>query len=223
MARYPRIKQSQYLDAIRLFHWATKEHFIEWFTGRTNRHRRTEVILPRLVRSGKIVSATYGKRKVYASKSRARSGIYIDHGLGCTEGLIRIVRARKDCTVVPERHFRGIGSVPEWGVVYPNQKMLLFEFSTKNNFEHPWVMANKINRYRENLPKIEEKFSSQAVVLFVLDINRARVESFIKRKYPVGDKFFFTDYETFRSVEPAKQITEKIYLWEDGGVYPLSK
>ena len=256
----------RYVEAAQVFHWATKEHFILWFTGDALRHRRTESVLHKLVQKGKLRSVRFGKRLVYTVPRRTKGKIptlvkdktayeagvsekavlganKIIHGLACTESLVRLWRARTDGEIIAERHFYGLGAVPEWGIRYPNGKMLLFEFCTKSNFLFSNNMNGKLSAYQAHLQDIESKFNAEAVVLFVLDISRDNVERYVGsldgRSAPsptanasalhVGDTFpfnplFFTDYETFLKVPIGKQLTEPIYFWcHDGRLYPLSK
>ena len=219
----------QYIEAAQLFHWATKEQFVIWFTGERNRHKRTEVMLPRLERMGKLTSAWYRKKKVYAVKRRNRNRLYgqlyypnFEHGIGCTEGLVRFWRSDRNGYIIPEMHFRGFGSVPEWGILYPNGKLLLFEFCTEDNFKRYREVKSKIARYRKNLHLIEEKFKGEAVVLFVADVKREKLDSFIWQHKPFGEEFFFTDYQTFLNEPIGHQLTASIYIWgENGWPYPL--
>jgi hypothetical protein len=207
--------KENYLEAAQLFHWAVREHYVAWFTGRFERHRRTEVMLPRLVKKGKLVAVRYGNHLVY-STPRRKSGL-IDHGLGCTEGLVRVWRSRMDGAIIPERFFRGYGSVPEWGIWYPPGKLLLYEYSSQNNFEQARIVKTKITKYQTNLPELKNYFAAEkATVLFVIDITRERVKNFIDREKPDGP-FFFTDYETFKNVPLGEQLNAPIYFWGDDG------
>lgn len=220
------IGKDDYLEAAQIFNWATKEHYILWFTGRLDRHRRTEVILPRLVKKGKLKSYRYGKRFIYIAPRMGRNNrVYynIEHGLACTEGLVRIWRSKMDGIIIVERHFRGLGSVPEWGIRFPNKKLLLYEHCTENNFTHAGMIKGKVTKYLENLPDIESKYQGEGIVLFVLDVDRKRVESFVSRNKPIGEPFFFTDYQTFIKVPIGKQLSTTIYIWGvDGDTYPLT-
>src|SRR5258706_10855683 len=151
------IPMDRYIEAAQVFHWATKEHFSLWFTGRLDRHRRTESVLHKLVLKDRLRCVRFGKRLVYTVPRRTKGKIptlvtekktyeagvseaaviganKIVHGLACTESLIRFWRSRADGEIVAERFFYGLGAVPEWGIRYPNGKMLLFEFCTKSNF-----------------------------------------------------------------------------------------
>ncbi|MCI0529403.1 MAG: hypothetical protein L0Y56_18340, partial [Nitrospira sp.] len=96
----------------------------------------------------------------------------IVHGLACTECLVRFWRSRMDGEIIAERYFYRLGAVPEWGIRYPNGKLLLFEFCTESNFLHSNMVKGKINAYKRYLEKIEEKFQAKAIVLFVLDVPR---------------------------------------------------
>jgi hypothetical protein len=57
--------------------------------------------------------------------------------------------------------------------------MLLFEFCTENNFHFSNNMNGKLSAYKRHLEGIERKFNSHAIVLFVLDISREKVERFV--------------------------------------------
>lgn len=219
------ISQKKYLTAAQLFDWATKDQYKLWFTGSTGRHRRTEVILPRLVAQKKLIEFAYGKRKVYTvprKELREDHYLFIDHGLGCTEGLIRFFWAQMNGEIVQERYFAGCGVYPEWGIRYPNGKMLLFEFSTKSDFQTTNKIVNKLATYRNSIPKINQKFGTSSMLVFVLDIEREKVERFVEKEKPMRLPVFFTDYKTFREVPIRKQMTSSIYFWGgDGRICPL--
>jgi hypothetical protein len=206
------IGKDQYLKAAQVFHWATREHYAEWFTGEPGRHRRTEVMLPRLVRKGKLRVARYGRWIVYSAPRRARGENYnIPHGLACTEGLVRFWRSDMTAEIIPERAFRGGGVIPEWGLRFSNGNLLLYEFCTEDNFQRYGLVKGKMNRYQKIYP--------EAFVLFVIDTEREKVEKFVSKI--TGDNFFFTDYETFKSVPIGQQLIAPIYFWCDGRVHPL--
>lgn len=219
------ISQKRYLKAAQVFHWATKDHFTLWFTGSTNRSKRTEVILPRLVKKGSLVATKHGKKLVYACPRRVRNpGFFskIDHGLGCTEGLIRFWWSDMSAEIIEERYFYGCGSVPEWGLRYSTGKMILFEYCTADNFKRLSVMKRKLTAYRNNLETINRKFEREGIIVFVCDVPRKRVIQFIEKVKPAGLPVFFTDYEMFKRVGIGHQLAAPIYLWgEDGLSYPL--
>ncbi len=239
-----------YLDAAAVFHYATKEHFNLLLTGSSRRNTRTETVLLRLSKRKKLKAIKYGKKLVYVAPQKAKGKNFEDlaiypkivHGLSCTEGLVRFWRARTEGEIVAERFFYGCGIVPEWGIRYPNGKMLLFEFSTKSNFQFSGLMNGKLNAYRRNLAKIEEKFSAMAVVVFVLDVSRVTVERYVGTlKREVGsvadgdqsalyggdgfpfDPFYFVDNETFLKVLIGQQLKAPIYFGMDGKEYPLTE
>ena len=228
-----------FLSWAQVFHWAEKGDFLLAITGQEpKRHRRTEIILRRLVQRKKLRAVRYGKKLIYALPRKTKnfdeftgmSKIY--HGLACTKSLVRIYRSGMDGEIIAERYFRRLGSVPEVAIRFPNGTMLLLEFSTKSNFLYSELMNGKINAYIRNLPMIEKKFEAKAVVLFVLDVPRATVKKYIeslKREdgsdavgvataSAEGDRFpltpfLFVDYETFLKVPIGKQLTETIYFW----------
>jgi len=207
------ISQDDYMKAGQIFHWAFADHYKLWFTGKLDRHRRTETMLPRLVRKGLLVEAYFGKRKVYAVKRL--QGTLIGHGLGVTETIVRIHKKGDDGVYLPERIFKGQSSVPDWGLK-KNGNLLLVEYSTQNNFEAARIIKTKMSSYRKNLPKIVATFGvDNAYVLFVLDVSLERVQNFIA-KNRFQDPYFFVDFETFKSVPFEDQLSNEIYLWGDG-------
>src|SRR5215204_2817347 len=131
------IPMELYIEASSVFHWATKRHYQLWFTGQeSKRHRRSESVLLRLVKKGKLRSVLYGSRLIYTlPKKVKRSGLEkVVHGLACTECLVRFYRSKMDGVAIAEKYFQGMGCVPEWGIIYPDGKLLLFEFCTKSNY-----------------------------------------------------------------------------------------
>lgn len=264
MARHT-IPIYRYLEAAQVFHWFTKEHITLWFLGFLTRHRRTEDVLPILVQKGKLRSLKFGKKLVYIAPRRTKGKLpvllkekpgyeprvteaaitqknKIEHGLGCTECLMRFFLSRMDGEIIAERFFYGLGVVPEWGIRYPNGKLLLLEYSTEDNFLRSNLMKAKINAYLRHLEKIEEKFEAKAIVLFVIDVSRVKVEGFVnmvKREDGSGaadapaalyegdrfplNPFYFTDYKTFLGIPIGQQLAAPIYFWIDGKEYPLKK
>jgi len=221
------ITQKQYKQFAQVAHWFTQEHCNIWFTGSTKRTKRTEVILPRLVKKGEIVAIRLDKKLVYTCNRKFRHpGYYykVEHGLGCTEGLVRFWRSDMSAEVIEERHFRGCGSMPEWGLRYESGKMLLFEYCTYSNVTMTNGLIGKLVAYPKTLGNINRKFNGNGILVFVCDLSRKRLLSFLSRKIPVGIPAFFTDYDTFKTVPIGQQLTAPIYLWgEDGQPYPLVK
>lgn len=176
-------------------------------------------MLPRLVKAGRLIAVRDGKRFVYAAPRRCRGkALFIKHGLGCTEGLVRIWRSRMNSEIVPESKFKGLGVIPEWGIRYPDRKtMILYEFLTEDYFNRSNKMKAKLNAYRKYLPVITERFAvEKSTVLFVIEAERGRVINYVKKYGNAEDRFFYTDYETFKSVQIPNQLTEKIYVWFGG-------
>ena len=229
MPRHPSLRISDYLEIAQVFHWASRDHFVSFFTGKVQRHKRTETLLPRLVRRNKLRVAKLGKKHVYSAPRKARKMIdfddpLIEHGVACTEGLVRFYRADMNCTLISEKFFRALRLrvCPEWGIVYPNGKLLLFEFSTTSNFNHGGVLKSKITRYEKTILEFETAFKAEAIVLFVLDVSKETFRLFLNRYVPMDGKFFFTDYATFTCVPLGSQLKAPIYVWgRDGKVYPL--
>lgn len=243
------IQKKEYLKAGQCFHWATVDHYKTWFTGRSGRHKRTETILPRLVQAGKLRALRYGKKLVYSVPRRTRKKlenhfygdketlkkhgdqialeIYrVDHGLACTEGLVRFWRSKMEGIIIPEKYFRSINGgssgLPEWGIIYPNGSMLLYEHCTADNFYRPRHVERKVIRYQENIYTLEKHFKKKAIFVFVLDVPRLMVERFVKTLLPIGNQFFFTNYDSFLCVPIDKQLVTPIYIWgEDGKSYSL--
>jgi hypothetical protein len=180
----------------------------------------------------KLRTAPYGKKLVYALPRTTKNFdefemmSKIRHGLACTEALVRFYRSRTDGEIIAERFFRGCGSVPEWGIRYPDGKLLLSEVSMKSNFEYTELMNGKLNAYDRNIEKIEEKFQAKPIVVFVIDIPRERVERYVRSLKREKGPYWFTDLQTFLSVPLApqgNQLTAPIYYWLDGKEYPLKK
>lgn len=264
MARHT-IPIERYIEAAQVFHWFTKEHIILWLLGFLERHRRTESVLHKLVQKGKLRSVKFGKRLVYTVPRRTKGKLpvlktekhdyepkvseeaisgrnKIVHGLACTECLVRFWLSRTDGEIIAERYFYGLRIVPEWGIRYPNMKLLLLEFCTEDNFLHSNIMKGKINAYIRHLEKIEAEFQAKPIVLFVIDIPRDKVERFVgtlrREVGPVADgeqsalyggdtfplnPFFFTDYKAFLDIPFGQQLAAPIYIWMDGKEYPLTK
>lgn len=212
------ISKDLYLKTSQLFYWATVEHYTMWFTGENKRHGRSEVMLKRLSDKGKLKAYQPKKfGRIYYACLRVKN-TDVDHGLGCTEGLVRFWRSDMTGTIISSRFFRGLGSVPEWGIKYANGSLLLYEFCTADNFRR--VLKTKIIKYQSNLSQIEERFSGKAVVVFVCDVSAERIQSLLSRMDSNG-QLFFVDYTTFKQVEIGHQLSSPIYFWEDGKTYPL--
>lgn len=219
--RTPTIPKMEYLKAGQIFdNWASKVHYVLFLTGSVERHRRTEIMLPRLEKSGKLISKRFGRKKIYIVPRR-KGERYIEHGLGCTECLVRFYRSDINGIIIPERKLRGFHIRPDGGIIYPNNKILLFEFCTESNLESGAVKS-KVTRYENNLDRLEHKFKVTAIVVFIIDVHRLRVDRFVQRYVPMDDVFYFTDYHTFLNTEYGNQLSDGIYInGEDGWPYAL--
>jgi len=228
----------RYYEVASVFHWATKRHYQLWFTGQeSKRHRRSEKVLPRLVKKGKLVSHRYGSKLIYKKAKRGMNFLHeinmfrlIEHGLGCTETLVRFFRSDIEGMAIGERHFVGLGVIPDGGILYPDGKILLFEFTTKHNFYYSGNMNSKLGTYKTNLSRIEKKFLADGFVVFIVDIPKETLERYVLELSQAGSvsdalhNAFFVDYKTFLTVPIGQQLTAPIYLWgADGKSYPLRK
>ena len=208
----PTIPSRIYEKFFQLVICATSKQVREWVAGSAERHERTERVLRRLVMRKKLKSVKTGVTNIYYAPKYKEIG-NIEHGLGTTEGLVRFWRSDQTGEIIPSRHFRGMGSVPEWGMKF-GDTLLLYEFCTKDNYYAR--LRKKLDAYNKNLPKIEEKYG-KGFVVFVCDVHGDYVKNFD----PKPDWAVFTDYETFKSVPIGNQLTASIYFWKDVGEVPL--
>lgn len=127
-----------------------------------------------------------------------------------------------EAEVIQERMFYGGGCVPDFGLAYPSGKMILCEYSSEDNFHRPHNIKDKLAAYRKFLPGIQERFGMEAVLVFVLDVSRIKVQKFVDKEKPTGLPVFFTDMDMFCRVGIGHQLEAPIYIWgEDGLAYPL--
>lgn len=207
------ITQEVYLKLAQVFDWASKEHYILWFTGQVDRHRRTEVMLPRLVRTGKLTVTKYHHKNVYAAPRLTKGQIWnIEHGLGVTEGMVRLIISDRKVEIIPERWFpkHRYKIHPDFGLKYP-ESTLFFEFCTRDNAMRLWNIRSKIKRYQD----------LSGIVLFVLDIEREKVVD-LAGKLLSGGAFWFIDYATFKNAPFGEQLTFPYYInGGKGDVLPL--
>jgi hypothetical protein len=206
--------QQQYLKISQLFDWATARHYTLFLTGNETRIHSAESVLPHLVHKGYLKRTRYGHKFVYRVP-RLCKGVWddevqIEHGLGVTEGLVRFFRSDPTGLIIPSRKYRGKGIIPEWAIQY--QRVLAYEFCTEDNARRLTVIKSKLSRYQKLFPDYS--------VLFVMDVQREKVEELVKRLDPDG-MFYFTDYATFKEVSIGEQLTAPIYLWKDLDSYPL--
>lgn len=214
MPTHSSITQEAFLKVAQVFNWATKNHYIIWFTGEhLERHRRIEILLKRLSDKGKLRVARYGNKLVYIAPRHRKSidDFQINHGLGVTEGLVRLLVSDRTTTIIPERKFK-TKVRPEFGLVYKDST-LLYEFCTRDNAKRLDVLRRKVNGYNTFI-------KDNQVVLFVMQLTREEVVDVINHLKPSGP-FMFTDLATFMAVPLGNQLKAGIYIWEDGNEYPL--
>lgn len=227
-------------------HWASKRQIQIGVRGfEEKRYTTLERFLNRNERNKKLRVAwrrhsKYGTVKVYAKPQTTRNfnlenyeGLY--HGYCCTECLIRFL-VSKEGKPYPQRAFRGYGRIPEFAIKYENGKILLVEFSTNHDTEYSGKLRGKIFGYADCLPQIEKDFGAEAIVVFILEVEREEVKRKVERFVGANGSdaslfanggsprtpFFFTDYKTFLDVPLGRALQEPIYIYKDGKEYPLS-
>lgn len=216
----PTIPIESYVEASRVFHWASMRHYQLWFTGQAaKRHRRSETVLNKLVKKGKLRAIRYGSKLIYNSRRVKDEFLVVPkvpHGLACTEALVRIWRSRMEGVVVPEKYFTHFGAVPEWGIIYPNHTILLFEYCSKTDFHYTGKINTKLSNYERWAERIGESFKAKPIVLFLIDEKRDLVKEFAK-----GHEYYFCDWYTFVQNNLSKADTAPIYFWSDWENQPL--
>jgi hypothetical protein len=95
--------------------------------------------------------------------------------------------------------------------------MLMFEYSTADNFRRNRLMRKKLTAYRKHLPSIETWFDANGRVLFVFDAPRHRVKSFVRPQGHLDDPFYYVDLKSFMDVQIGGQLTAPIYFWGGDG------
>ena len=214
--RHPTL--DEYKRVAQLFDWAGRVHFTLYFHGENIRDGRSERVLKLLKDQEYLIAQVFGKVLIYSVRRRNRDGKHrgaeqIEHGLGHTIGLVRVRLADNQGIFSSGRNYKEYGFVPEWEVIYPTGKKLLFEFCTRDNFHR--ALKSKVERYQYFLAE-----NDNTSVLFVLDVERSEIIDFINKIQPIGP-MAFTDYTTFRNVPFGEQLKAPIYLWRDGQARPL--
>ena len=239
MRRHSIITEDNILSAVRMFRWVTRSSLLLYFGGREKRIKALEYLLPKFEREGLLDVVWHRGEKVYSiARKKSVKPVSMEHEIACAEILCRLWRCRmEEGEIFMERAFRGFGIVPEAGIRYSEERntMLLFEYCTFSNFTHGGTMKSKLTRYKMYLPAIEKKVKRSITVLFIIDIERYKVKEFVRRMQPIlvepffstfaGSShypFFFTDYQTFKSVPVGGALTTKIYFWQDGREWSLS-
>ena len=239
MRRHSIITEDNILGAVRMFRWVKRSSLVLYFGGKAKRIKALEASLPKLERDGVLEVVWHQGEKVYSiPRKKNVKPVSMDHEIACAEILCRLWRCRmEEGEIFMERAFRGFGIVPEAGIRYSEERktMLIFEYCTRSNFTHGGVMKSKITRYKKYLPAMEKKVKRNMTVLFVIDIERYKVKEFVGKvrlmlnepvfSDPAGSSlypFFFTDYQTFKSVPVGGALKAKIYFWQDGKEWRLT-
>jgi hypothetical protein len=212
------------LHLLDLMPWASKEQISTRVRGNPGRSGVAERLLIQLANEKKIRWVKIGKKYFYTRIRRGKfphNDIFeIEHAVACTEGFLRFYFSDTNCTIIPESWFfkKGYYVAPEWGLVYPNQKVLLFEFCTRDNVRRLNILESKVTHYSRFLKENHR-------VLFVMDVPLEKVtgtmEKLKSRTQASKGHFFFIDYEAFLNVPFGEQLSASIYLYEDGCRYAL--
>jgi hypothetical protein len=216
------LSQAEIIEVVKLLMWAYTRHIVLWFTGEEKRCKRIEYNLPRIVDKGGLKVFKEGQKFVYTLPgNKANDTAHMEHGLICAECLLRF-KLSQTGEFVSERFFREFNfkPIPEWAVKY-DKGIILFEYSTADNFRRSQLMKKKVQQYQQNLHQFEQYFGKSAGVLFVFQAPRDKVEKFVQEN---GDEsFYFVDLDSFMRVERGGQLQAPIYFWGgDGQSYPLS-
>ena len=111
--------------------------------------------------------------------------------------------------------------VQVWAFILPLGTILLFEYSTADNFRRRRLMKNKVRKYKQTINKFESYFEAKAIVLFVFDAPKHEVKRFVEEQRNGKELFYFTDLDSFMNIE-GNVLTAPIYYWGgDGKKYPL--
>ncbi len=220
MKRYT-VFQDEIIETVELLMCAYTRYIVVWFTAEDRRCKRIEYNLPKIVQKGGLRVFQDGQKHVYTlSSNRTQNTAKMEHGLVCAECLIRFKLA-KEGEFISEMFFRqkGFCPIPEWAVIYGNT-LLLFEYSTADNFRRTKLMKAKVHQYQNNFRRFEEHFGAMTLALFVFNAPRYKVWNFAKEQGVEAS--YFVDLATFMSIEAGAQLTAPIYFWGgDGQSYPL--
>ena len=161
-------------------HWATKRQtqlFIRGVAPPRDGPIEEELLRMERRKMLRVVQNKVTDPKYYALPRKTKNfnpldAVRLYHGLACTECMVRFYRSNTDCEVFPERAFRGLGSVPEGGILYGevkdefgkvlrNPSLLVYEFSTKHDVSYPLNMIGKFQAYDRNRENINEAFKAK--------------------------------------------------------------
>jgi len=212
------LNQQSILDWAYLFHWASREDFERAITRSAGRTKVIEYNLPSLVKGRKLKTKkikSFGNRLFYSLVgNRKTSDNAIVHGLHCTDALIRF-HLSKSGEYISEREFRAgrFKPTPEFGVCYEGGKrvLLLFEYSTADNFRRKRLIDKKIDSYAKGLGRFRNEYNAEPYLVYVIDAPKGEVEILAGRwDY---NNFYFTDAKRFYSVPYGEQLSAQIYIW----------
>ena len=205
--------QAQYHAVFQtLSNWFFREHITLWFWGHDGnkiRDGRTERLLNRFRKNNDLQAFWWGYRWIYCIKrvnsTRGdRTPDYVNHGVGCSEALVRFHISDRNSEILP--NFRLPNIRPDGALKLSTGTTLLFEFCSYGNTLHR--LKEKIKAYKES--------GGDYLVVFILDVDPKDV------KKRAEGPFYFTDYDTFKNVNYGQQIDAKIYTYGiDGITYSL--
>ena len=201
-----------------LFHWATVEDFVRAIAPGRDRLKGVEYSLPRLVKKKKLKRKRWGNKYVYALPGTKGTRDYtVQHGLRCTDALIRFhlaEREKKPAEFISERELRArkFDPVPELAVYLNGDGavILLFEYSTADNFRRKMLMEKKMEKYKK-LDQFREEFDADPYLVFVIEAPEDAVKRFAQKHE--RNSFYFTSANKFYSVPYGKQLDAPIYFW----------
>jgi hypothetical protein len=207
---YSKHSIKRFKELSQAFQVAYEDHYTLLLTGSLHRRYRTGFVLRKLVDNGTLLSQWWGRKKIFICKRRARNQSEyaldkVTHGLMCTEIMVRLYLSKKG-ELLSNADFSGQSFIPDGGVDYGNGSQILFEYSTKDNWNRKKIMADKVTSYQDH--------PSSTTVLFVIDTNRIKLEAFIKT-HP--SPIWFCDLETFLSPAYHEQLQAPIYIWGGSG------
>ena len=87
--------------------------------------------------------------------------------------------------------------------------ILLFEYSTADNFRRKKMIDKKIRSYVSGLPKFRKEFEAEPYLIYVIEAPGWEVEKIANRWGK--QSFYFTDARTFFSVPYGQQLERPIY------------
>lgn len=209
------LNQQVILDWAYLFHWADRSDFVRAIMGRDTRLKGVERNLPVLVKRKLLKRKRYEGKYVYALPGKFGSSLNgLVHGLFCTDALVRFHLSKRG-QYVSERDFRArrFNPVPEFGVRYNGDEavILLFEYSTSNNFKRKKLIGKRLQAYKESLGKFANEFSAEPYVVWVIDAPEWEVEAFASKHD--HNNFYFASERDFYSVAYGEQLSKPIYIW----------